>query len=399
MLRAIIICRDEDLAARLECAVAETGHVVILRKFPDLPDSVALTRTVRAIAPQLVFLSTEFVDRAKELAHFIETSTPGMQVVAISRAPDPALLLDLMRAGIREFLSYPFAHNDVYEALIRINELLARHPLVLKTTDKVFSFLPSKAGVGASTLAVNTAIALARLPNISVALSDFDLNSGMLRFMLKLDTAYSVTDAVEHAFEMDETLWQQLVSHAGELDVLHAGKLNPNLRITGEQVRYLMEFLRRNYDALLFDLSGNLERYSLEIMQESKRILLVCTPEIPSLHLAREKLAFLQSLGLGDRITVVLNRTPKRPVITTEEIQDLLCSPVYATFPNDYKGVHDALTEGTCINPSSDLGQRFTAFANRLVDRPMPEAQPQPSKSRFSDLLGYLPNRMAPAQK
>jgi phosphoribosylformylglycinamidine synthase len=46
------------------------------------------------------------------------------------------------------------------------------------------------------------------------------------------------------------------------------------------------------------DLSGNLERYSIEIMQDCKRIMLVCTPEIPSLHLAREKINFLKTLDL-----------------------------------------------------------------------------------------------------
>ena len=333
MLRGVIICRDEEIASRLEQELGELGHVSVLRKLDALPDSITLTRMVRAIAPEIIFLSTDFVDRARELAGYIEANAPGMQVIAISRASDSQLLLESMRAGIREFLSFPFPRKELYDALVRVNELLSHHPLTLKSTDKVFAFLPSKAGVGASTLAVNTAVALSKIPDTTVALSDFDLNSGMVRFMLKLETAYNITDAVEHASEIDETLWRQLVTHTGKLDVLHAGKLNPSLRITGEQVRGLIEFLRRNYDALLFDLSGNLERYSLEIMQESKRILLACTPEIPSLHLAREKLTFLQSLGLSERVNVVLNRMSKRPVITQSEIEDLLCVPVFATLP------------------------------------------------------------------
>ncbi len=42
-----------------------------------------------------------------------------------------------------------------------------------------------------------------------------------------------------------------------------------------------MEFMRRNYRVLCFDLSGNLEKYSLEIMHESKKIFLVCTRRSP----------------------------------------------------------------------------------------------------------------------
>jgi len=142
---------------------------------------------------------------------------------------------------------------------------------------------------------------MSRLPNTNVLLTDFDLNSGMVRFMLKLDNSYCVTDAAEHSLDMDESLWPTMVTTLDKLDVLHAGKLNPDFRVEPTQIRHLMEFMRRNYGALCFDLSGNLERYSLEIMHESKRIFLVCTPEIPSLHLAREKYMYLKQLDLADR--------------------------------------------------------------------------------------------------
>ena len=94
------------------------------------------------------------------------------------------------------------------------------------------------------------------------------------------------------------------------------------------------------------DLSGNLERYSLEIMQEAKRIFLVVTPEIPSLHLAREKLNFLTHLDLGDRVSVLLNRSHKRSVVSPAQIENLLGAPVMMNFANDYQGVHKALQAG-----------------------------------------------------
>ena len=59
----------------------------------------------------------------------------------------------------------------------------------------------------------------------------------MMRFMLKLQNEYSVIDAVEHALHIDENLWPQLVTSIDQLDVLHAGRVNPNLRIEGAQIR------------------------------------------------------------------------------------------------------------------------------------------------------------------
>src|SRR6185295_15819497 len=152
------------------------------------------------------------------------------------------------------------------------------------------------------------------------------------------------------------------------LDVLHAGKLNPSVRIDGSQIHNLIDFMRRNYTSLFFDLSGNLERYSLEIMQESRKIFLVCTPEIPSLHLAREKYQFLKGLDVDDRVAVLLNRCQKKPMITPEQIENLLGLPVHMTFPNDYHGVNRALTHGTFVETTSDLGRQYVKLAQSMSE-------------------------------
>jgi Flp pilus assembly CpaE family ATPase len=176
--------------------------------------------------------------------------------------------------------------------------------------------------------------------------------------------------------------------------VLHAGRVNPNLRIEGTQIRNLVEFMRRNYDALCFDLSGNLEKYSMELMQESKRIMLVVTPEIPSLHLAREKLHFLRGFDLESRVSVVLNRCHKKPLFTKPQVEELLGLPVVQTFPNDYEGVNKAMTAGKWLEPESDMGQQFAEFAKGLFEK---KAVPKEPK-KFLEFLS-TPNRLLAPQK
>jgi pilus assembly protein CpaE len=320
----------------------------------------------------------------------IEKHTPGVQVVATGRAADPQLLLELMRTGVREYVSFPFDLEPLADTLTRVREILQTKPAYIESTDDVFCFLPSKAGVGASTMALNVSVALSRQPNSNVLLSDFDLNSGMLRFMLKLSNDYSVVEAAEHAFHMDEALWPQMVTTIDKLDVLHAGKLNPEFRIEAAQITHLMEFMRRNYRVLCFDLSGNLEKYSLEIMHESKKIFLVCTPEIPSLHLAREKYLYLKQLDLHERVCVLLNRCQKRPLITPDQIEELLGVPVTMTFPNDYQGVHRALTFGRWVDPATELGKQFTILAQGMLET-RPHAIDQ--RKRFIEFFSVIPGK------
>jgi pilus assembly protein CpaE len=398
MLRGIIICPDVDLNERLEAILTEIGIVSVTRTLDRYPSGLELLRFLRAHAPQVVFVSTESTVKAMEIARDVEKNTPGVQIVAVSRFVDPQILLEVMRSGIREFASLPFDRQALVDALVRIKDAVMARPPAIEATNQVYSFLPSKAGVGTSTLAMNTAVAMSRVPDSSVLLSDFDLNSGMVRFMLKLESGYCVTDAAEHALEMDESLWPTMVTTIGKLDVLHAGKLNPDFRIEPTQIRHLMEFMRRNYSSLCFDMSGNLERYSLEIMHESKRIFLVCTPEIPSLHLAREKYLYLKQLDLGERVSVLLNRCPKRSLISPQQIEQLLGVPIYMTFPNDYQGVQRAMTAGSWVDSSCELGRQLTSLAQCMLEAKVAPA-PEPKK-RFIEFFSVVPGKgVTPSRK
>jgi pilus assembly protein CpaE len=369
VLSSIIICPDQEMAARLESALAAIGETVTGRTLHRYPNAIDLVRTLRAHAPHVVFLSFESLDKARDVVQFLETEAEGIQIIALARQVDAQLLRDTMRAGVRECLAEPFERQALLEALQTVKGQIERKPPTLESTSQIFAFLPSKAGSGTSTIALNVSAALARRPDTHVLLADFDLNSGMMRFMLKLQNEYSVIDAVEHSLRIDEHLWPQLVTPLDSLDVLHAGRVNPSLRIETSQIRALVDFARRNYQALCFDLSGNLERYSLEIMQDCKRILLVCTPEIPSLHLAREKLHYLRNFDLDSRVGIVLNRVQKKAVFSKQQVEEILGLPVIKTFANDYHGVNRALTAGTCIDPSSDMGKAFAGFASDLMER------------------------------
>lgn len=396
MLRSIIICPDQELAARLQSALEATGEVSVGRSLQRYPNAIDLIRTLRAHAPEVVFLSFQTLDKAQEVVRFLESEADGIQIVAVHSEVDPKLLRETMRAGVREFLAQPFERQTLVDALKTVRALVERKPPVLESTSQIFAFLPSKAGVGTSTIALNISGALARRTNMHVLLADFDLNSGMMRFMLKLQNEYSVLDAVENSLRIDEHLWPQLVTSFGGLDVLHAGQVNPSLRIEGAQIRALMEFLRRNYQALCFDLSGNLERYSIEIMQDAKRILLVCTPEIPSLHLAREKIHYLKNFELDTRVAVILNRAGKKAVFNKAQVEEILGVPVAHAFPNDYFGVNRAMTAGTFLEQDSELGKLFTQFAADLVERR--DSSQKEGKRKFLEFFA-VPSRLASGEK
>lgn len=387
MIRGILICPDKELGDRLNNALQATRRMNVVRTINHYPDVVELTRVIRAMGPQVMVIGIEDRQAAFDVAVKVESLAPGMPLVAVSRTLDSQVLLEAMRVGIREYLAPPFELGPLNDALDRIAQQAEAKPMAVPQTDSLYAFLPAKAGAGTTTIAVNTATAMAKMTDEKVLLMDMDLNCGLVGFMMLIESQYSILDAAENALEMDENLWPKIVTTIGALDVLPVGKMRPGFRIESVQVRHILDYSRRNYGSVCIDLSGMMEKYTMEVLHEAKRVFLVCTPELPSLHLAREKISFLKSMDLHGRVSILLNRAQKRMQISELEMEKLFGMPIHMTFPNDYTGVHKALTAGKQVDTSSDLGKRYRELAETLITR-KGDAAAAPEKKK--GLMGLL---------
>jgi len=370
MLNVMVVCPDYELRESL-CEAVD-GMVEILRTVEAYPPPVEFLRMLRAHAPEAILLSTESLREALALAIEAERNYPGLQIVAVGRTCDNHVLLECMRAGIREFATAPFDRNMLEECFLHVLSGLQARPVKSMATEKVFCFMPVKGGVGATTVAMNVAAALAKDAAGTVALADFDLAGGILRFLLKLHNANSTIDAIDRAVSLDENFWPQLVTRVGGVDVLHSGATNPSAQPEAAHIRRLLEFMRRNYDSICLDISGRCDVLALEAMAEAKRIVMVCTPEAPALHMAREKLDYLEQVQLASRCVVVLNRCTKRPVLTLNEVERILGVPVFASLPNDYQSVQRALNDGTWLPHGSEIAKGIQNLADLLVEKQAP---------------------------
>jgi pilus assembly protein CpaE len=391
MFRCIIISPDRVLAAELKHHILQTGRLAISRILPEYPSELELSRVVKTYMPQTIFVSTESVGSVVAIAGLLETILPGAQVVAAGRESDTAVLMTLMRAGVREFVASPFESDALNACISRVEDNLRRRPVAAsESTELVYSFLPAKPGSGASTLAVNASLAAASQQPGKSLLCDFDLNSGIVQFLLKLEMQYTVLDAAERANNMDENVWSQLVAKTRGVEVLQSGVLNPDVRLQSQQLQDMLGFARRNYKIVSFDLSGNLEKYSLELMHASRRVFLVCTPEVCSLHLAREKMRYLRSVHLGDRVSILLNRYHPSRDVKQSEVEALVDAPVLMSFQNDYKRIRKAVNQGDRVDPFSELGKQVSALASYMMDEANAPAAIQ--RRKFIEYFTIAPN-------
>ena len=387
-LQSFVICPNSKVASALEGFCRDSG-VFILRKCEDYPTPDNLARLIRIHAPNVVFISLQDATIATELVHRIRTEAPGMPIVAINEACDADVLLHAVRLGVQDFMSVS-STASARECFERIRARLSRESLFVGATDRLYCFLPSKPGVGTTTLAVNTALQIAKSGKERVFLGDFDISSGVIQFLLRLQTEFSIQDAASRVNELDETLWPQIAHSRGNLDIVCSGPVRVNNHIDPLNARRLVEYLRRTYNVVIADLSGNMDHHSMELMQEAKQIFLVAAPDLAALHLARNKVQFLEQFQMSDKVALLLNRTAKTQMFTRTEIQDLVGVPVWVSFPEDPNTVFESAKTATPLNAKSELARQINTLGDMLVNKKTPTA---PKKHRFVDYFSIVPGR------
>ncbi|MBI4902191.1 MAG: hypothetical protein HY820_01060 [Acidobacteria bacterium] len=392
MLRGFIISPDQTLRKGLEARIAESGHVLALRTFERYMTVEEIERLQRAHSPQVLFLDIASDPEMLAVAAQLTRLLPGIQITALHHQCDPGLLMKLMHAAVRELLFPPFAKELYLETIARLMNVARESADSNDSTNLVFAFLPAKAGSGCSTLAMNTAVAMTRALDSKVLLADFDVNCGIARFLLKLSNAFSIQDALERVGDIDDVMWNEIVCSAGPLDVLASGPIQRAFAPATGAVRRLVEAGRRRYQAVCFDLSGNLEDYSIEALQECRRILLVVQPELAAVYLAREKVRFLRVLDLEDRVAVVLNRWHRSSPLSIADMESIIGLPVDFTVSESHDAIYKALLAGSAVEAGSDFGKELSKLAVALSDSPREKNEVTP-KRRMVEYFSLLPAR------
>jgi pilus assembly protein CpaE len=286
----------------------------------------------------------------------------------LNKTKDPEAILTAFRAGATEFLSPPFgqALRDALEHIAKIRETT---PDSHHHNGKVFAFVSAKGGCGATTIACHVALELASRHCGKALLADLDLESGLIGFLLKSDSAYSIADAARNLNQLDDSYWAGLVYKGiPDVDVITAPPAATPGLVSIDQVEPVVVFTRTLYDWVVFDLGRNLSAYALSILGSIDGLYLVTTYEIPALHQAKGIIQSVLRAGFSqDRLHLIMNRMPKHTDVTVDEIGKMFGLPVSETIPNDYVSLQEAYTEGRLLGPESMLGKSYGRLAAHMA--------------------------------
>jgi pilus assembly protein CpaE len=293
-------------------------------------------------------------------------------VIVYSNQSDPDLLLRSMRAGAREFLTLPFDRDTMAEALGRASSLRSAVRHAPRTDGELLVFLSAKGGSGVTTLACNSAVALAQDTGRKTLLIDLNLPLGDAAINLGIKADHSVVSALENFKRLDSSfLLSLLEKHGSGLFVLAAPSELAPTHVSDDAIDKLLEVARQNFDYVVVDAGSKLDLQSTRVFDKSATIFMVVQIGIAELRNSNRLIARLTVAG-GPKLEVVLNRyDPRSLEIAEEHITKALTRPPDWKIPNNYAAVRRMQnTAVSLMQDDSEISQAIRQMTRSISGQP-----------------------------
>jgi Flp pilus assembly CpaE family ATPase len=240
--------------------------------------------------------------RAIELLH---QEMPEAAVFAIGSMTQPQLIVNAMRAGAREYIERPTTTTDLLEAFVRLSAAQRKGRREGKR-GKVFTVINAKGGSGATTVAVNLALALQNAHGNSALMDLAPLGHAALHLNMK----------------------GQFTVNSSRLDA--ATRLACNLAET---------------------------------------VLLVAHADVASLWSAARVVQYVGDAGGRERVRLVLNRFRKIPGFSEEDAEAAAGIKLIWRIPNQYFAVSTAIDRGIppMQQGHTEIARSFAGLAAALT--------------------------------
>ena len=329
----------------------------ILRQLQDLRAEVVIV-DISADNPQPAIRAIEI----------IQANTLQLAIFANGTMQQPAMIVASMRAGAGEYLDDNAGTEALLEALTRFSSNRTRTRGGAGKA-RIFTFLSAKGGAGATTAAVNTALALQQAYGNTV-LVDF-APVGHAQLHLNLRPSFGVRDALENLHRLDASLLEGLMTTTKEGLHLLAGPQQPYPTLpTPAELARLFDLLANHYRYVVVDASSRLDSTTRLLSDLSNAVLMIAQTDVVSLWSASRIYSFLEEGTGRNRLRMVLNRYKKIPGFTDEDVENSTRCKVLWKIPNAYQSIAPAIDHGTpaVLQDGSEISRSFRSLAAALAD-------------------------------
>jgi pilus assembly protein CpaE len=389
-LRCLVYSQDDAVRTRVSRALALTGRVALL---PTVSGRAALADVLRTSEIDLLY-----VDLGRE-------ATPLLELLEKLEQPKPALLLGGQRDDatvlLRAMRLHPLEFFVDQESTGALEAVVARliegrAPVEIRRAPRcTLALAGAKGGVGTTLVACELASALQRLGQ-RVVVVDLNLHGGNVALHFDLAPAHGLAEIAKKGDALDEAFMRSvLATHVGGVRVLAAPTEPEAAALIGAaHVERALRALSEQFDWVIVDLPAGWDHVGLRALHCSDLILLVATPEVPSLTHARRHLELLERFGAPqDRVRVVMNRYNPETHFAARELREGLGRDVDAWIPSDERTALSCINDGKLlqeVQPGGKLQRALEQLADRAFEWAGGSAPVRKSPTLFARLRHYV---------
>lgn len=312
---------------------------------------------------------------------------PNAAFMLLTREHQQDLLIRAMRAGVREVLQLPLAHQAFHEAMDRID---IQAGVTQLRSGKVLAFISCKGGSGATFLSANFGYALASLAEKKVLLIDLHGQFGdATLYVSDQRPSMTLSDICAQIARMDGAFLASCLVHvspnfgvlAAADDPAHATDMK------AEHMDAILHLARQHYDYIVLDVGRQIDALSLRALDSADAIYPVLQLALPDIRDGRRLLDIFRSLGYpGERVRLVVNRYEKGGKLRLSDLEQALGAAVVHAVPNDYISATDSVNQGIPVlqlSRTSAVARSLAELVEMVTARRLSE-----SKGLFDRLFG-----------
>jgi len=289
-----------------------------------------------------------------------------------------AVLLTLDRDGLMEGLGAEVEKVALTLDKLWDQELAAAAAIEAQTSSRnaapIVAFFSAKGGAGTTTLAINTAAALARKFPRQVLLIDLAAPFGHAALFADLIATGSIASATKAAqVDFETVLRGNIVNHRSGMGVL-PGTLRPEEvdTLTAERVNRVLDVVVAWQKVIVVDLGTSLAEAALAAIERAECLVMVVPPEIAAMTDARRSLAiFRDIMNVPDnRMELVLNQRSPHAPLDRAAIESILGRKMSVVVGFDDSRPEDSTLAGGLVlqhDPSSMVSRGATDVARVVL--------------------------------
>ena len=295
------------------------------------------------------------------------------KVLALSDNPSVDLIIEIMRAGAKEFVPIPIIKSEFFES---VNKLLSEFNETKKTNNcKIISVFSNKGGIGKTSLATNLALELSKITKENIALIDLNFQMGDITTFLDLKPSFNISYMLENLDKINETFLLSTLERYKKTS-LYVLADPPYFKqadnIQPRQITKLFNTLKETFSYIIVDAEASFEGKNIAALDNSDLVLLVSVANLPALRNTQRCLELFEKLGYDkEKVKIIINRYMENDEIKEADVEKVLSKKIYWKIPNNYFAIMTAINKGipvSEINDSTNIARSYKDLAQYISD-------------------------------